>query len=290
MRILSNIKYIGALSLTAAIGMAAGTAFGQDMVVKQKDKAPKINKERSFCSSGSWNSDDRVSYNEVRDMTVSAGGTINVDGGQNGGISVKGEDRSDVVIKACVQTWGTSDEAAKAAASNIRIATGPTIKADSTSDDKNWSVSYQISVPRSTNLSLTAHNGGISISGVDGTADFQTTNGGVNLSNVSGNVKGKTQNGGVNVLLSGNAWKGSGLEVATQNGGVNIVMPENYAARVETGTVNGGYNTDFAALAAPKSDERGPRPKRVSADLNGGGAPIRITTHNGGVRIISSKD
>ena len=65
---------------------------------------------------------------------------------------------------------------------------------------------------------------------------------------------------------------------------------ENYAARFETGTVNGGYNTDIAALAAPKSEERGHRPTRVSADLNGGGAPIKVTTTNGGIKISNLRD
>ena len=65
-------------------------------------------------------------------------------------------------------------------------------------------------------------------------------------------------------------------------------MPETYAAAVEAGTVNGGFSSDIAALNVEK-DERGrSRATKVSTTINGGGAPIRVTTTNGGIRISSS--
>ena len=137
---------------------------------------------------------------------------------------------------------------------------------------------------------LNAHNGGISINSVDGTLNFETSNGGVSLYDVAGDVKGRTTNGGVNVSLSGSSWKGSGLDVTTTNGGVNLSLPENYAANIETGTVNGGFNSDIASLNIEKPDrgERGSRPLKINAPINGGGAPIRVVTTNGGVRINSA--
>jgi hypothetical protein len=86
--------------------------------------------------------------------------------------------------------------------------------------------------------------------------------------------------------LNGSSWRGSGLDVTTTNGGVVLTLPENYAAHVETGTVNGGFQSDFASLTVDRKDRS--RPARVSADLNGGGAPIRVVTTNGGIRINSA--
>ena len=275
--------------VTFLLGLAVSPAHSQD---KMKEKL-RSKEHRGFCESNSWSDNERVSFSEVRELNASAGGTISVDGRQNGGISVKGEDRSDVAIRACVQSWGRSDDAARAVASGIRINTSGTIRAES-SEDRNWSVSYELRVPRSSNLNLTAHNGGISITGVSGDAEFETMNGGVFLSDVSGAYKGRTTNGGVFVKLSGSSWRGSGLDVVTTNGGVNILMPENYAAHVETGTVNGGFNSNIAGLSLPKEDRRDgeyyhQRKSRISADINGGGAPIRIITTNGGVRISSDE-
>ncbi len=284
-----NLKYIAVLAVAIAIGISANTTFAQ----KERNKSGK-EKSKSFCSNNSWSGDDKVSASDLREISVAASSSIAVDAGKNGGVSVKGEDRSDVLVMACVQAWGTTDETARAAASAIRINTGGTIKAESSGEDKNWSVSYQLLVPRSTNLNLKAHNGGISISGVDGSSEFETVNGGINISNVSGSVKGRTTNGGINVSLSGTSWRGSGLDVITTNGGVNISMPENYAANVETGTVNGGFKSDIPSLNVTEENIKGDewssrsRAKRIQTAFNGGGAPIKVITTNGGVKISSS--
>lgn len=255
--------------------------IGQDKGSKTEHKY----KERTFCSGENWGNGDKVSFKEAREFTVPATGGLNVDGGRNGGISVNGENRSDVLVRACVQAWGTSEEAAKSLASSVRIDTSSTIKANSSSDD-NWSVSYQISVPRNTDLSLNAHNGGISIRSVDGAIEFETTNGGVSLGDLSGSVKGRTTNGGVNVELTGSTWKGPGLDVVTTNGGVKLSVPETYAANFETGTTNGGFKSDVPALTVQTEDKDGwTRSKKIRASMNGGGAPIRVVTTNGGIKI-----
>jgi hypothetical protein len=251
-----------------------------------QNKSESKTKSRDFCSSNNYSSDDHVSFREVREMTIPSTGSLSVDGGQNGGVRVIGENRSDVLVRACVQTWAKSDDAAKSLAADIKINTAGTIKAESSSGERDWSVSYEISAPRNTSLDLKAHNGGISISGVEGNLDFQTMNGGVNLRDVAGEVKGRTTNGGVMVSLAGNSWKGSGLDVETTNGGVTLSMANSYAAHVETGTVNGGFSSDFSELSVDRTERW--KPARVSADLNGGGPTIRVITTNGGITIRSA--
>jgi hypothetical protein len=103
---------------------------------------------------------------------------------------------------------------------------------------------------------------------------------------LAGDVKGKTRNDGVSVELSGNAWRGNGLDVETTNGGVKLSMPENYAARVETGTVNGGFKSEIIQLNMERNEKT--RGVRINTALNGGGAPIRVVTTNGGIKISSS--
>src|SRR4051812_47466833 len=160
-----NAKYVAVALVTLLVGVAAAGTFGQDKN-KIKDKVGRIDtKGREFCSNNNWSSDDKVSASQLREMTVSAGGTLTVDGRQNGGIQVRGEDRSDILVRACVQAWGTSEDAAKALGERVAISTGGTIRADGPTDNGNgwnnngWSVSYQILTPRNTNLNLTARNG-----------------------------------------------------------------------------------------------------------------------------------
>lgn len=271
------------LLLAAIVCLSGFTGFAQE-------KEDRKMKQKEFCSNN-WSGGDKISFHEAREMTVAPTSLLTVDGKRNGGIRVVGENRSDVLVRACVQTWAETEEAAQSLARGIRIQTGSVITADMPEETKG-SVSYEIHVPRMTNLKLTAHNGGISISSVEGALEFETKNGGVSLSDVAGDVRGRTTNGGVSVKLMGAAWRGSGLDVETTNGGVNLVMPDNYAARIETGTINGGFKSDIAALNVEKDDDantnRWNRKKRISAELNGGGAPIRVITTNGGIKISSA--
>jgi hypothetical protein len=81
-----------------------------------------------------------------------------------------------VLVRACVQTGGLTNEEARTAAKNIRIETGSTIRAEGAGGETNWAVSYEILVPRSSNLKLSTHNGGIGISSVEGTVEFEAIN------------------------------------------------------------------------------------------------------------------
>lgn len=284
MKMKSNLfakQFFRFASATAVFGLSGLIVFGQE-------RADNKSRNKDFCSNYDYSYNDKVPYKETREVSLPTGSLVNVDGKRNGGIKVTGENRSDVLVRACVQTVGATDEEARAAARNIRIETGSQIRAESSDGESNSAVSYEILVPRATNLKLLAHNGGISISSVEGMVEFETTNGGVNLSDVAGDVFGKTRNGGVNVALTGDQWRGGGLSVETTNGGVNLSMPENYRARVETGTVNGGFRSNIAGLNLGEDDNRRTRRKRISADLNGGGAPVRVTTTNGGVTINAS--
>lgn len=291
------ISYLTVLSIAiAAYVVLPGSVRAQEVIskevkekIKEVEKIHKDVKYKEFCSNNNWNS-DKVSTSELREVTVAANGRLEVDGARNGGISVRGENRSDVLVRACVQAWGSSEQEAKSLASSVRVNTGSVIKADGPSEENGWSVSYEIRAPRNSNLLLRAKNGGISVKSIDGDIDVNTVNGGVSIADASGTVRGKTTNGGLNVQLVGTGWKGSGLDLETTNGGVNLSLPSNFAANVEAGTVNGGFSSDFPDLQPGKRADHqyGPQPKKVAASINGGGAPVRVVTMNGGIRISSN--
>jgi len=257
---------------------------------KIKEKTKEKSYSRDFCSND-WSNGDKVSSRDLRETTVS-GSSLTVDGKRNGGISVKGENRADILIRACVQGWGSSEAEAQSLVKSVRIETGGTVQAVGGAEENGWSVSYQILVPRNTNLNLTTLNGGIGIENVDGTIEFSAKNGGIHLSNLAGDVKGRTTNGGLHIELTGNTWKGNGLDVETTNGGVHLTMSENYSARFETRTVNGGFKSDIAALQVEREKDDNGNYRRqgvnFTRDLNGGGALVRVITTNGGVHIGSN--
>ncbi len=222
---------------------------------------------------------DSDSYCEVRTATIPAdGGVVTVEGLHNGGISVRGWDGNEIRIRARVTTRRNVE------ADDVFIdVDGSTISArgprSNGSRGDGWSVSFELDVPSRSDLKLDTHNGGIAIRGVEGAIRFETHNGGVSLSGLAGDVRGSTRNGGLSVELSGNAWFGEGLDVETKNGGVKLEIPEGYSADLETGTVNGRIQLDFPV------EVQGTLGQRLSTRLGSGGAPVRVVTTNGGVRI-----
>ncbi len=253
------------LALLAGIGTSAG--------------AQQVVRDDPWCDEGGSSESER--YCEVREFSLDARDLVRVDAEPNGGIQVEAWDRNEISLRAKVQAWSRRGDPQEIAR-NIQIETGSTITADGPNPerDEGWSASFRLMVPRSTNLDLESMNGGINITGVRGDMDFSTMNGGITLDDVGGYVRGETRNGGLNVRLLGDQWDGRELDLRTTNGGVTLTLPEGFRADLETGTVNGSFDTEFPITVRGQL-----RSNRISTQLNGGGPPIHISTTNGSVRI-----
>jgi DUF4097 and DUF4098 domain-containing protein YvlB len=257
--------------LCAALGLAATATLAQGSRYSL-----------SCRDNDDYSDDSRGRHCEVKEQTIASTGTLSVDGMQNGGISVKGWDRSEILVRYRIQTQGATQAEADNLASQVRVTTtGGQVRAEGpdTSGRAHWDVGFEIFVPRQTDLSLQTHNGGISISDVRGRVNFEAQNGGVSLKRLGGNVTGETVNGGLSVELAGNNWDGEGLNVKTTNGGLSVSVPDNYSAHLETGTVNGHLSI------SPSIAETTRETRRLSVNLGSGGTNLRIYTTNGGVSI-----
>lgn len=272
------LRFVGRSVLVAALVTTAGLTGLAQKTDKLKTK------DNSLACRDNWRNDELVGNCEIREQTLAlSGGTIGIDGRQNGGVSVKGWDQNQVLVRARVQTRAPTAAEAEALSKEIRIETGGAkIFASGPENRRNyhWDVTYEVFVPRRADLSIETHNGGISISEVNGRIDFSATNGGVVLRRVGGTVKGSTTNGGLAVELTGDRWDGETLDVSTTNGGVVISIPENYSAHLQTGTVNGSVSVDF-----PVAMQSHGRQKEIAVNLGAGGPTVKARTTNGGVRI-----
>jgi DUF4097 and DUF4098 domain-containing protein YvlB len=238
--------------------------------------------DKAMTCRDDWHSDRLLSHCEIKEQTLPAAGAISVDGRQNGGVSIKGWERNEILARARIQTAAPTQAEADALAQQITIQTaGAKIFANGPENRSNyyWSVSYEVFVPRRSDLSLTAHNGGIAISDVQGRLEFTAVNGGVALRRVGGTVHGGTTNGGLSIELTGDRWDGEELDVKTTNGGISMSVPENYSAHLETGTVNGNLSIDFPVSV------QGRITRELAVNLGSGGPTIRAMTTNGGVRV-----
>jgi DUF4097 and DUF4098 domain-containing protein YvlB len=260
------------LKVLASLALAA-SAFGQ-----MRD-----NQTKEMTCDKSDSGGNQAKSCEIREQSVAAIGVLNVDAGANGGATVKGWSRNEVLVRTRVEGWADNDAAARAMGSQVLVDTSGghvQVHGPASASNAGWSVSFEIFVPQATSLTLKAVNGGINVSDIRGTLRFEATNGGINLKRLAGDVTGSTVNGGVNLELTGTTWEGSQVQVTTRNGGVNISVPATYSAHFQTETGNGGFRSEFPITVNGEL-----RSGNHDFSIGAGGPLIHVTTTNGGVNL-----
>lgn len=263
------------------VAVVAGLLVGMGMWVESAE-AQWQRTDEGWCEED-WGDRDTDRSCLVLESSFDDPGALSIDGGLNGGVTVEGWERDVVEVRAKVWAQARDMERAEQLVDAVEIemvrgrlsAEGPR-----TDRRESWGVSWEVFVPFDTDLDIEAHNGGISVTEVSGRIRFEALNGGVRLTELAGDVQGSTTNGGLRIELAGAEWDGQGLDVQTTNGGVEISVPEGYSARLETGTVNGGISLDFPVMVEGRVG------RRLATTLGEGGATVRATTTNGGVKIL----
>ena len=190
---------------------------------------------------------DRAAEMRSEERTITRpDGPLRVESEVNGGLQVQGWDKDTYSVTVC--------KAADASMSNVEqifsqiklsVENGR-VSVSGPSGRDNWTVFLLIRAPKSANLELKAQNGPLSIydldgklvaraingpislQGFSGDADISAENGPIDLTGNSGKMRLHTENGPISVSLSGDAWKGSGLQADAQNGPLTLRVPKNY--------------------------------------------------------------
>jgi hypothetical protein len=229
-------------------------------------------------------SDARAYYCEIRvERLPRPTGALAIDGRPNGSIQIRGVEGDSIVLTERIETAANTDADARALAADVRVVTtGGTIHAEGpeTHHRIHWVVSYRVTVPVHTDLTLDTENGSIRVADVTSHMRLTTENGAIALDGVGGDVHARGENGPLQIALSGSRWSGAGLDAETENGPVVLTVPKDYAAHLETGTVNGPMNFDLPITVQGHIDLR-----HLSTDIGSGGPPIRAVTTNGPVSV-----
>ena len=266
--------------LTGAVCIGAGILWGSAPLPAQM----RDNSEKQLTCANGNRENDRARHCEIREQSVASIGRLSVDAGQNGGVSVKGWLRGDVLVRARIEAQAETDGAAANMVSRVTVdGSGGQVHASGPEAQNNawWSVSYEIFVPQATDVTLKTLNGGVSVSDVRGQLHFEGINGGVHLKRVAGEIGGRTVNGGIDIELAGSGSDARQMELSTTNGGVTITMPATYSAHVLAETGMGRVQSDFPL----PQDTAGGRSRRADFTIGAGGPSIHIATGNGSIRL-----
>jgi DUF4097 and DUF4098 domain-containing protein YvlB len=240
-----------------------------------------------------------------RDETTSAVSNqpLTIRGERNGGIQVTTWDQPQFSIKLCKQVVADNEGVARRALreTKLQISGGDvSVSSPESSDDYSLGTLVLVKAPRGATVSLSVHNGGISLRKFDGTAEAHTMNGGialnqstgkltvvaqnggVSIKDCSGDVNAQVQNGGLSITLP-EQWSGKGMEAHAQNGGMTISVPKNFGASLEVSGSNhvGIICKGDICNAGQRTWDNGHKIFR----LGGSGPQVRASTVNGGIVI-----
>lgn len=201
----------------------------------------------------------------------------------NGAVEVQGWDRDEVEVHAVKTAQKNESDLERV---SIEVNAKPDSVAIATRYPQNEGVEvvveYTIRVPHGARVEhVGTVNGTLRIAGVEDVGDLRSVNGNIEVYEGGGAVHAHTTNGNLHLELS-HICPQNGATAETTNGSVFLAIPSDTQANLEARSMNGNFISEL-----PLSVESSQRPREVNGKLGRGGAPIRLHTVNGGIRVVA---
>ena len=140
-------------------------------------------------------------------------------------------------------------------------------------------VKYHVRVPETALVRARVTNGEIAASALAGRLVATNVNGAITGRHLKGGVEARTVNGAVTIDVE--SLGDELIDLRTVNGALELTLPESARANLSATVANGVIDTTGLVLDLMGEQTR----RRVRGRLNGGGAPIELTTTNGPIRV-----
>jgi len=137
--------------------------------------------------------------------------------------------------------------------------------------------------------------GGIRVMYVSGPMELESSSGSICLTRVAGALQAATSGGTITAWINPDSPPGGGnvrlagaSQLASGNGDIIVFLPRNLAANIDATVMNGGQGrieADPALHLTTLAASNGSGPVHATAVLNGGGAPLKLKTTAGKIRL-----
>jgi TonB family protein len=137
--------------------------------------------------------------------------------------------------------------------------------------------------------------GGIRIMYVSGPMEMESNGGSICLTRVAGALQAATSGGTITAWINpdapsggGNVRLGGSSQLASGNGDIVVFLPRNLAATIDATVATGGerrIEADPALHLMIQGASNGNGPVHATAVLNGGGAPLKLRSTTGKIRL-----
>ena len=140
-------------------------------------------------------------------------------------------------------------------------------------------VHYTISLPSTASLEIEDHNATVRVTGMSGDVRISAHNGRIEANELGGAADITAHNADVRV---GFTRFGKASEIETHNGSIDVRLPSDARFDIDARGHHLGVDSDFPVVARDLDRDT------YVGNVNGGGARLRISTHNGSVRLRKS--
>lgn len=143
-------------------------------------------------------------------------------------------------------------------------------------------VEYTIHVPHGVKVEhLGTVNGTLRVAGVEDVRELHSVNGNIEVFGADSTVHARTTNGNVRLELS-HIHGVAGTFAETTNGSLLLAIPADTQADLEARSLNGNFQSEL-----PVEMQSSQKPREMHGRLGQGGAPIKLHTVNGGIRVVA---
>ncbi len=235
-----------------------------------------------------------------REFAFYPGGKIELVAALPGNVTIEGWERAAVAVESERIVYYLPDEQARALAAQypLRIRHGQTSATIATQGPPASPIAMEanlkIRVPAArTDLQIRIFKGDLSVRGVNGWVEANLTQGNLAVSSVQGYFSAITREGDLDVELGGRRWSGQGFSAVTQRGSADLRLPPDYSAALQLETLDGNITVDYPEQTV--EGERIPlhvlvknKARRLTASVGEGGAPVKIQTQSGDIRLSAT--
>jgi DUF4097 and DUF4098 domain-containing protein YvlB len=274
--------------LGAVLSVAAPSAAQSS---RERFRASARERVETFHPASYQQGRDEQTDRQTRTLKLGANGELSL---QNiaGDITVTKSNGNDTTLEIVKTARGRGGDDAKTQLGLVNVTVTERngraeVKTEYPSDQGNWgwgrrgnnvSVTYNVSTPAGTRLTINSVSGNIHVSDVKGDLSANTISGGVRLENAGRIASAKSVSGGVEIF---DTQIDGALEAQSVSG--NVVLRKVSARRVNVGSVSGGVQIDDLECDRVEAHS-------ISGDVQYSGALAKggryqLTSHSGNVRV-----
>jgi hypothetical protein len=292
--------------LAAALGLALGSAAASEGAAAQRDARVSThnNGPAESCADLDVRFDDEraIMKSEQQTLTRGEAPVLRVHAETNGGVELQGWDQETYSVTTCKFAAPPQGDAEVVFSQIHTSIFGGEVSATGPGHRDRWSVFFLIRTPRGATVNLDAHNGPVSVYGVNGTLTAHAVNGPISLKDFSGegdieaqngpisvrgsrgNLKIRTQNGPISVHVDETKWDGAGLTADAENGPVSLHVPSGFqtAFLVES---RGHGPVSCSASICGEARKTWDDQDRRKIEFGSGSPVIHLSSYNGPVSV-----